>query len=111
MLTYSELTDLCFKRGISLTELAESAKMTLRGFRDAVNNNSLSARTIIPICVKLGITPNDLLMWDKNISTYNINQVGVVNSQQIGATGIDLLQQQLAVKDEQIKQLLNLLNK
>lgn len=111
MLTYSELSDLCATREISLTELAETCNMTLRGFRDAINNNTLSARAIIPICIKLGIAPNDFLSWDKKLSTYNSNQVGVFNTQNIGSAGIEILQQQLQTKDEQIKQLLQLLNK
>ena len=35
----------------------------------------------------------------------------MVNHQNIGAMGVEILQQQLATKDEQIKQLLQLLNK
>ena len=49
--------------------------------------------------------------WNEEKATYNTNQVGMVNHQNIGAAGIEILQQQLAIKDEQIKQLLQLLNK
>lgn len=110
-MTYSELSDLCYARKISLTSVAESANMTLRGFRDGVNNRSLGIKALEAVCKRLEISPNEFLGWEEKCSTFNTTQVGVMNNQSIGANGIDILQQQLAVKDEQIKQLLQLLNK
>ena len=111
MMTYSELSDLCYTRKKSLTSIAECANMTLRGFRDGMNKQTLSIKAILPICKELGISPNDFFGFDGKSTTYNTNQVGVVNSQNIGSAGIEILQQQLQTKDEQIKQLLQLLNK
>ena len=110
-MTYSELSDLCYARKISLTSVAESANMTLRGFRDGMNNRSLGIKALEAVCKRLEISPNEFLGWEEKYSTFNTTQVGVMNSQSIGSNGIDILQQQLAVKDEQIKQLLQLLNK
>lgn len=111
MISYSELSDLCYKKKISLTRIANCANMTLRGFRDGMNKQTLGIKAILPICSELGITPNDFFGVDGSSTTYNTNQVGVVNNQNIGAMGVEILQQQLATKDEQIKQLLQLLNK
>lgn len=115
-MTYSELTDLCYARKISLTSVAESAGMTLRGFRDGVNKRTLGIKALEAICKTLDISPNEFLGWEEKRSTFNTTQVGVMNSQQIGSVGIEMLHQQLSIKDEQImllheqiKQLLNLL--
>lgn len=110
-MTYNELQDLCYEKRISMTTLAECADMTLRGFRTGMLNNTLQMKVVKQVCRKLNITPNRFFNWDLDSATYNTTQVGVTNNQNIGATGVDILQQQLAVKDEQIKQLLNLLNK
>lgn len=108
-MTYSELTDLCYARKISLTSVAESAGMTLRGFRDGMNNRSLGIKALESVCKKLEISPNEFLGWEEKRSTFNTTQVGVMNNQSIGSNGIDLLQHQLAVKDEQIRVLMELL--
>lgn len=111
IMTYSELSDLCYKKKISLTRIADCANMTLRGFREGMNKQTLGIRAILPICAELGISPNDFFGVDGSTNTYNTNQVGMVNHQNIGAMGVEILQQQLATKDEQIKQLLELLKK
>lgn len=111
MMSYSELSDLCYEKKISLTRIANSANMTLRGFREGMNKQTLGIKAILPICSELGITPNDFFGVDGSSATYNTNQVGMVNNQNIGAIGVEILQQQLATKDEQIKQLLELLKK
>lgn len=117
-MTYSELQDLCYQRKISLTSVAESAGMTLRGFRDGMNKRTLGIKALEAVCNKMNISPNEFLGWEIKQPTYNTTQVGVMNNQQIGAAGIEILQQQLITKDDQIKelndqikQLLNLLNK
>lgn len=108
-MTYSELSDLCYARKISLTSVAESANMTLRGFRDGMNNRTLGIKALEAVCKKLEISPNEFFGWEEKCSTFNTTQVGVMNNQSIGSNGIELLQHQLAVKDEQIKVLMELL--
>lgn len=111
IMTYSELSDLCYKKKKSLTRIADCANMTLRGFREGMNKQTLGIRAILPICTELGITPNEFFGIDGSTNTFNTNQVGMVNNQNIGAMGVEILQQQLAIKDEQIKQLFELLKK
>lgn len=111
IMTYSELSDLCYKKKISLTRIADCANMTLRGFREGMNKQTLGIRAILPVCTELGITPNEFFGIDSSANTFNTNQVGMVNHQNIGAVGVEILQQQLAIKDEQIKQLFELLKK
>lgn len=110
-MTYSELQDLCHEKRISLTSVAECANMTLRGFRVGMINRTLQIKAIEAVCNRLNITPNQFIGWKEDISTFQTNQLGVVNNQNIGASGIDILQQQLAVKDKQIESLMQLLSK
>lgn len=110
-LTYSEIFDLCAEKRITVTNLAKGAGMTLHGLKAGLQQKTLKSSVVFTICKLLGITPNQFFNWDDGCPTFNTTQVGVLNNQQIGASGIELLQQQLATKDEQIKKLLDLLEK
>lgn len=110
-MTYSELSDICYLRKISLTSVAESAGMTLRGFRDGVNNRTLGIKALEAVCRTLEISPNDFLGWREEVSSYKTNMIGENHHNSIGSAGIDILQQQLSVKDNQIKELMELLKK
>lgn len=110
-MTYSELSDLCYEKRISLSSVAESANMTLRGFREGMNKQTLGIKAVVNVCKRLSISPNEFFGWEDKGDVYNTTQVGVMNNQNIGAAGIEILQQQLAIKDEQIKELFNLLKK
>lgn len=117
-LTYSELSDICNEKKISLSKLAECANMTLRGFREAFNRNSVSAHTAASICQTLGITPNQFFGWEDGVKKQQIQNGGIGNTQQMDTYAVGVLRQQIATKDEQIRekdaqisQLLKLLTK
>lgn len=111
IMTYSELSDICESKRILLKNVADKSGLTYDGLRNGMIKQSLGMTKVIRICEVVGITPNQFLGWNEEKTTYNTTQVGMMNNQQIGAAGIEILQQQLQTKDEQIKQLLNLLNK
>lgn len=111
IMTYSELSDICDAKRILLKNVAESSGLTYDGLRNGMIKQSLGMIKVLRICEAVGITPNQFFGWNEEKSTYNNSLVGVVNNQNIGTSNIELLHQQLAVKDEQIKQLLQLLNK
>ena len=114
IMTYSELSDICDAKRILLKNVAESSGLTYDGLRNGMIKQSLGMTKVLRICEAVGITPNQFFGWNEEKATYNTSQVGMVNNQNIGAMGVEILQQQLAVKDEQIKQLhqlLQLLNK
>lgn len=111
IMTYSELSDICDAKRILLKNVAESSGLTYDGLRNGMIKQSLGMIKVLRICEAVGITPNQFFGWNEEKSTYNNSLVGVVNNQNIGAIGVEILQQQLATKDEQIKQLLQLLNK
>lgn len=110
IMTYSELSDICDQKRILLKNVAENSGLTYDGLRNGMNKQSLGMTKILKICEYVGITPNHFFGYEPS-NTINATQYGISNSQNIGAAGIEILQQQLQTKDEQIKQLLHLLNK
>lgn len=110
-LTYSEIADLCADKKITFAALAKSTGMTPHGLKYAIQKKTLQSGVISTVCNILSITPNQFFNWEADSSKFTTTQVGVMNNQNIGAVGIEILQQQLQIKDEQIKQLLHLLNK
>ena len=111
IMTYSELSDICDAKRILLKNVAESSGLTYDGLRNGMNKQSLGMTKVLKICEYVGISPNQFYGYEATGQTINTTQVGVMNSQNIGVTNIEILHQQLSVKDEQIKQLLQLLNK
>ena len=111
-LTYNELQDLCTARKITIGRLANHIGMTRQGLAGAMERQSLGVRYVAAICNFLQITPNQFFrIPEKPIQIGNhVEQNGMVNMQQI-QSGMDILKDQLAVKDRQIEQLLTLLNK
>ena len=109
-MTYSELIDICEKKQMLIKDVAAYVGMSYDGLRNGMNEQRLGMLKVLRLCECLGITPNQFYGVETP-TTINANQYGLANSQNIGAVGIELLQQQLVVKDEQIKHLLELLKK
>ena len=110
IMTYSELSDICEQKRILLKNVAENSGLTYDGLRNGMNKQSLGMIKVLKICESVGITPNQFFGIEDH-QTINATQYGLSNSQNIGSAGIEILQQQLNKKDEQIDHLLNLLNK
>ena len=102
-MTYSELTDFCASKKVTVTKLAEKAGLTLQGLRKGMNNFSLGYHAIESICSTLEITPNQFFGWEDNIKKQQIQNGGVGNTQQMDTHAVDILHQQLTAKDEQLK--------
>lgn len=111
IMSYSELSDFCFDNGIEIKSLCQKIGITPQGLAKGMKLQSLGMLTIKALCDEIKVSPNRFFGYESSSSHFNINQAGVMNSQNIGFAGIELLQQQLQTKDEQIKQLLQLLNK
>lgn len=111
IMTYSQLSAFCIDNGIEIKSLCQRIGLTPQGLIKGMKKQSLGMLTIKALCDELKITPNKFFGVDDIKQQFTTSQVGMVNNQQIGAAGIEILQQQLQTKDEQIKQLLNLLNK
>lgn len=111
IMSYSELSDICDAKRILLKNVAENSGLTYDGLRNGMNKQSLGMTKVLKICEYVGISPNQFFGYESIGQTFNTTQVGVMNSQNISNSSVDVLHQQLSVKDEQIKQLLQLLNK
>lgn len=111
-LTYNELQDLCYARKITIATLTNRIGLTRQGLLSALSRQSLGVRYVAAICNILQISPNQFFrLPEQPIKIGNhVEQNGIVNTQQI-QEGMDILREQLAVKDRQIETLLNLLSK
>lgn len=111
-MNYNEFQSLCESRKLQIKDVVNAIGMSYTGLRDSLNNQSLPLKKLTPLCKLLHISPNEFLGW-ANGHTYNNSNVqnGDSNNMQIIQGNIDTLKEQLAVKDDQIKQLLTLLNK
>lgn len=110
IMTYNELSDICDQKRILLKDVAKKSGISYDGLRNGMNKKSLGMMKVLKICECIGITPNQFFGIEPS-STINATQFGISNSQQIGSTGIGVLEQQLRKKDEQIDLLIQLLNK
>lgn len=111
IMSYNELSDFCRDNGIEIKSLCENVGITTQGLAKGMKKQSLGMLVVKALCDELNISPNRFYGYETSGQTINTTQVGVMNNQNIGAMGVEILQQQLATKDEQIKQLLQLLNK
>lgn len=109
IMSYNELSDFCRDNNIEIKSLCKNIGITTQGLAKGMKNQSLGMLVVKALCDELSISPNRF--YGVETPTINATQYGLANSQNIGATGIEILQQQLQTKDEQIKQLLQLLNK
>ncbi len=116
-MNYNELQDLCIERKITLKSVYNALEMSRQGFQRAIDNESLPLKKVLPLCGKLGITPNEFFGVD---SLANVSANG--NAVQFGGQAntlnyaeqtdtISMLREQIKTKDEQIATLLSLLAK
>lgn len=110
-LTYSELQDICLAQKITMSEFVNAIGITYQGLKSALDRQSLGVKYVINICNLLHITPNQFFHLENNITNNNGYIHGLLNTQNVGIAGIDVLKEQLTKKDEQIDKLLTLLNK
>ncbi len=116
-MNYSELQDCCESKKKTLKSIYSALGMTRSGFQAAIENQSLPIKRVLPLCDKLGITPNEFFGVD---SLANVSANG--NAVQFGGQAntlnyaeqtdtISMLREQIKTKDEQIATLLSLLAK
>ena len=117
-MTYSELKDLAEIKKITMQSLADDVKMTRTGFRTSFENQSLPISKVCLLCEKLGISPNDFFGWKTAGTTQQIQTGCIGNAQYMDTRAVELLQEQLSIKDkqlceaqEQISRLIGLLGK
>lgn len=117
-MNYTELKDLCEERKILIKDILKEVGMSNPGLKDALNKDTLQIKKLISLCKVLQMSPNDFVRWkEKPSQNYTVTQVGMLNNQNAGTVGVELLQKQLeekdrqlTAKDTQIERLLNLLN-
>ena len=71
---------------------------------DIIRANGLDADKIELLCRVLEITPNRFFGWKETVKKQQIQNGGVGNTQHMDSYAVELLQGQLNIKDEQIKE-------
>ena len=101
-MTYSELKDCAEAKKISLKSIADMLNMSSRGMQQAFENQTLSIKKVVSLCELLQITPNDFFGWKSSVVAQQIQTGCVGNAQYMDTRALDLLQEQLSIKDKQL---------
>ena len=111
-LSYSEVYDLCERKKIKIKDLCESVGMTYQGLKTSLETGKLSSDKVALLCKLLSITPNQFFQYPEQNSYLrnHVEQTGMVNMQNV-QYGLDIIKEQLSIKDQQISSLLTILNK
>ena len=105
---YKIIKDICRVNKIELKTIAAEIGLSPEGFKRAVEQGSLSARFILPLCRSLGITPNKLFgvgIEKQYISPTAINQTqigGNNNKQEYNGADNKILLKLLKDKDAEL---------
>lgn len=112
-MTYTELRDITEKKGILIKSVAAAVDMTTQGLQASIENQTIPAKKILPLCKILGITLNEFFGVEDqrygDVIHGNQNKFGRKQIINENKETIKILQDQLATKDEQIKMLMELL--
>ena len=110
-MTYNEVIALAKKQGFDRKNLSSATGLTEDGLTKAIKNQTMQAKHVIKLCNFLHISPNELFDFvpgsENNVT---ISQNGGVGNQQTNITSsITALEKQLDTKDNQIKELLEII--
>ncbi|MCM1443636.1 MAG: helix-turn-helix domain-containing protein, partial [Muribaculum sp.] len=100
--TYSELKEIVESRKMTMKDFCGLIGMSAPGFSSGWERQSISMRYIPFICNVLKITPNRLFGYDDSSLQQNNQQYGLLNTNNQSIYDIDVLKEQIAVKDNQI---------
>ena len=102
MISYEELKSLCQVANVQLLELAHLANLTPQGFRKSIDNSTLPAAAVVPICERLQISLQQFF-----------GRAPIVYTDQSLQHAIEIadLRRQLEEKDAQIAKLINVLSR
>lgn len=102
MIHYDEIKSLCQAANIQLLELAHLAGLTPQGFRKAIDNSTLPASAVVPLCERLQISLQQFFCRAPIVYTDQSLQ---------HACEIADLRRQLAEKDAQIAKLIDVISR
>ena len=102
MIQYDEIKQLCQTANVQLLELARLAGLTPQGFRKAIDNSTLPASAVVPICERLQISLQQFFGRAPIVFTDQSLRY---------AAEIADLHRQVEEKDAQIAKLINVLSR
>lgn len=114
-MTYADFQDLCAKNKTSVRQVVNQVGMTYEGIRKGLENDTLATRVVVHVCKILNISPNEFCYWQAPLEgdiNYGNMQKGakkqimtIAPSEELRKT-IDMLEQELKTKNEQIAKLI-----
>lgn len=113
-MTYEEIRDLCEQKRTTVTSVSEEMGITLLGLKKGLQNESLGIKNVMELCRVLDIDPNTFCGWNRESGDVNYGnmqkgakkQVMTVGSSEELKRTIDMLEQELKTKNEQIAKLI-----
>lgn len=113
-MTYDEIRDLCEQRRMTVTSVSDKMGITLLGLKKGLQNESLGIKNVMELCRVLDIDPNTFCGWNSMSGDFNYgnmqkgdkNKMNVTSSSDELKRTIDMLEQELKTKNEQIAKLI-----
>lgn len=109
-MNYNDLKILIESRKTTIKEIAERLEMTSTGFKRSIETEALGFGKVKELCLILGISVSEFFGEEKS-KTFNMsgNTVAGEHAYYYGGSPIRLLELQLKEKDNQIKELLQII--
>ena len=100
-MNYKQFKELCDARKFQVNDICSHIEMTYQGLKAGLNSGKLGGDKVVELCKVMGITPNSFFGWEK-IAPVTPNEDVNPFAQQT----IDMLREQIRVKDEHIDALI-----
>ena len=101
-MNYSELKKVCDSRKMQVNDICCHIGMSYQGLKSGLDSGKIGSDKVISLCQVLQLSPNAFYGWE---------MISPITADATQANGMDVLREQLAVKDKQIAELHELLLK
>lgn len=101
-MNYSDFKELCDARKFQVNDICCHIGMTYHGLKQGLTSGKIGSDKVVALCKVLGITPNNFFGWEKIAP---VTAPGETNP--YAQQTIDVLREQIRIKDEQIAHLID----
>lgn len=112
-MNYSELKKLCDSRRVQVSDICCRIDMTYQGLKSGLNSGKIGSDKVLALCKALQVSPNAFYGWEmiQPITACDAQACTDSFNNRVVQEGMDVLREQLAIKDKQIAELHELLKK
>lgn len=100
-MNYKQFKELCDARKFQVNDICCHIEMSYQGLKAGLNSGKLGSDKVAALCKVIGISPNVFFGWEK---VEPMSPTGDINP--FAQQTIDMLREQIAIKDEQISNLI-----